>query len=88
MYQTVPIPLTDLLLDMSNARLGEEQSSQQQVYLTLGKQQGKRLISLAEDIIANGTDPTNLPAVVATDDRRRRYKVIEGNRRVLAQSTG
>lgn len=84
MYQTVPIPLTDLLLDMSNARLGEEQSSQQQVYLTLGKQQGKRLISLAEDIVTNGTDPTNLPAVVATDDRRRRYKVIEGNRRVLA----
>lgn len=84
MFQTVTIPLTDLLLDTGNARLGEEQASQQQVYLTLAKQQGKRLITLAENIVAHGTDPTNLPAVVATEDRRRRYKVIEGNRRVLA----
>lgn len=83
MHDTVLIPLSDLLLDTGNARLGEEQPSQQAVYLTLGKQQGRRLVALAEDIVAHGVDPTTLPAVVATDDRRRRYRVIEGNRRVL-----
>lgn len=84
MFETVYVPLADLLLDQKNARLGDEQASQQQVYVTLAKQQGKRLVNLAENIVRHGTDPTNLPAVVATDDQRRKYRVIEGNRRVLA----
>lgn len=63
---------------------GEEQPSQQAIYLALATQQGRRLIKLAEDIIENGLDPITLPAIVATDDRRRRYRVLEGNRRVLA----
>lgn len=84
MYETVSIPLVDLLLDTGNARLGDEQPSQQAVYLALAKQQGHRLVRLAENIARNGTDPTNLPAVVATSDRKRKYKVVEGNRRVLA----
>ncbi|MDQ0755056.1 hypothetical protein [Arthrobacter sp. B3I4] len=84
MPETVSVPLADLLLDQKNARLGDEQASQQQVYVTLAKQQAKRLVNLAENIVKHGTDPTNLPAVVATDDQRRKYRVIEGNRRVLA----
>jgi len=85
MHQTVDIPLADLQLDPKNARLGEEQPSQQAIYIALTKQQGRRLLKLAEDIVnAGGTDPTTLPAVVASGDRHRRYKVLEGNRRVLA----
>lgn len=85
MHQTVDIPLADLQLDPKNARLGEEQPSQQATYIALTKQQGRRILKLAEDIVnAGGTDPTTLPAVVATGDRHRRYKVLEGNRRVLA----
>jgi hypothetical protein len=44
----------------------------------------RRLVNLAEDIVTNGLDPTTLTVVVATGDRRKRYKVLEGNRRVLA----
>lgn len=84
MHETVEIPLADLQLDPRNARLGEEQPSQQAIYLALANQQGKRLVKLAEDIVKNGLDPTALPAVVATNDRQRRYRVIEGNRRVLS----
>jgi hypothetical protein len=83
-YETVSVPVSDLLLDVGNARLGEEQPSQQAVYLTLAQQQGRRLVALAKDIVENGLDPTTLPAVVATGDRRRRYVVVEGNRRILA----
>jgi hypothetical protein len=52
--------------------------------LGIAEQQQNRLVRLAQDIVENGLDPTALPAVVATGDRRKRYKVIEGNRRVLA----
>jgi hypothetical protein len=83
MHESVEVAVADLLLDEQNARLGEEQPSQQAIYLALGAQQGKRLIKLAEDIVDKGLDPTTLPAVVAVGDRRKRYKVIEGNRRIL-----
>lgn len=84
MHEIVEIPLADLQLDSKNARLGEEQPSQQQIYLALAKQQGRRLLMLAEDIVKEGMDPTTLPAVVATSDSKKRYRVVEGNRRVLA----
>lgn len=83
-HETSPITVANLQLDIANARLGDEQQTQQQVYLKLAEQQGKRLISLAKDIVEHGLDPSTLPIVVPTDDRRRRYVVIEGNRRVLA----
>lgn len=84
MNETVSVPVADLLLDTENARLGEEQPSQPAVYLSLAAQQGRRLVSLARDIVEHGLDPTTLPAVVATGDQHRRYVVVEGNRRILA----
>lgn len=83
-HESSPVMLAALLLDPENARLGETQQTQQQVYAKLAAQQGKSLVALARDIVENGLDPTTLIAVVPTDDRRRRYKVMEGNRRVLA----
>lgn len=84
MPEIVDIPLSDLLLDPGNPRLEGERSTQQQTALELAEQQGQNLVNLAADIVANGLDPTALPAVIATDDRRKRYKIVEGNRRVLA----
>src|SRR4051794_11518663 len=84
MPEIVQIPLPDLLLDNGNPRLVETQESQQKTALAPARQQGDNLIRLATDIVENGLDPTTLPAVVATADRRKRYKVVEGNRRVLA----
>jgi hypothetical protein len=84
MAELVQIAVSDLLLDGDNARLIERGNTQQEIALILARQAGDHVIKLAADIVEYGMDPTALPAVVATDDRRKRYKVLEGNRRVLA----
>lgn len=84
MPELVDIDVSDLLLDQRNARLSEEQPSQAATALALAKAQGSRLVSMAEDIAQSGLDPTTYPAVVATGDQKKRYIVLEGNRRVLA----
>lgn len=84
MAEIVDIALSDLLVDPRNARLKEEQPSQPTAIIALARQQGRRLLQLAEDIVQFGLDPTTLPAVIPTADQRTRYTVIEGNRRVVA----
>jgi hypothetical protein len=84
MPEIVDIPLADLLVDTGNARLKDEQPNQQAALIAIAKQQGKRLLRLAADIVEHGLDPMTLTAVVPTDDKRKRYVVIEGNRRVAA----
>jgi hypothetical protein len=84
MAEIVDIALSDLLVDPRNARLKEEQPSQPAAIIALAKQQGRRLLQLADDIVEFGLDPTALPAVVPTGDQKTRYTVIEGNRRVVA----
>lgn len=84
MTELVNIALVDLIVDVRNARLRKEQSSEQSALLALANQQGQRIVSLAADIVEHGLDPTNLPAVIPTNDRQKRYFVIEGNRRVAA----
>jgi hypothetical protein len=78
------IALVDLLLDSENPRLVDVQMTQQETALNLARQQGDNIVRLAADIVKFGLDPTTLPAVVATGDTRKRYRVVEGNRRVLA----
>lgn len=85
MPEIVDIPVSDLLLDESNARLPDPQpSTQQATALALTKLEPKNVVALAEHIVTHGLDPMTLPAVVPTSDRRKRYRVLEGNRRVLA----
>jgi hypothetical protein len=84
MSERVSVRIADLLLDQSNARLKEEQPSQPATYRALTALSPKYLLTMAQDIVEKGMDPLSLPAVVATTDKRRRYTVLEGNRRVLA----
>ncbi len=83
MTEIVDVNLADLFVDTRNARLTDEQASQQAALLAIARQQGKRLLKLATDIVEYGLDPTSLPAVVATSDQKKRYTVLEGNRRVV-----
>jgi hypothetical protein len=80
--ETRDIAVADLLLDQENARLGAPQKSQQATYLALAKELKGQLVSLARDIVEQGTDPTALVAVIEVGAGR--YRVLEGNRRVLA----
>lgn len=85
MAELVQVNVTELLLDTNNPRLESAVSKQQEAALALAAQQGDRLVNLAEDIVSAGSlDPMSLIAVVAVGEDRKRYKVIEGNRRALA----
>jgi hypothetical protein len=84
MHEKVTVRVADLLVDVRNARLEEEQQTQQAAILALAQQQGRRILKLAQDIVERGLDPTALPAIVATDDLQKRYLVLEGNRRIVA----
>ncbi|NQX17246.1 hypothetical protein [Rathayibacter sp. VKM Ac-2857] len=84
MAQRTDIPVSELLLDRKNARLGQEQETQQATIHALATHQGKRLVKLAESIVSDGLDPAQLFTVVRTPDKKPRYTVLEGNRRTLA----
>lgn len=84
MPDIIEVPLSDLLLDTENARLLDAGTNQQSTALSLAKDQGEKLVRMARDIVTNGMDPLSLPAVVATGDTHKRYKVLEGNRRLLS----
>src|SRR2546430_179891 len=84
MAEVVNIATADLLFDENNPRLSAPQPSQQDAALELTRQQGDNIVRLAADIVDNGLDPMMLTAVIASGDRRKRYTVLEGNRRLLA----
>ncbi len=84
MAQRTDIPVSELLLDKRNARLGDEIETQQATIHALAAHQGRRLVKLAESIVDRGLDPAQLFSVMRTTDKKPRYVVLEGNRRTLA----
>ena len=81
------VSVVDLLLDDENPRLlNEGGATQQDIAVLLVQRVGADvLLRLAKDILGNGIDPLMLTAVMPTADQRgRRYRVLEGNRRLLA----
>ncbi len=84
MPEIVRIPLADLLVDPNNARLTDVQTSQPAAILAIATHQKGRLVKLARHIVERGLDPLSLPAVTPTSDQKKRYLVVEGNRRVVA----
>ena len=82
-YRSVSV--SRLLLDQSNARLGEPQpQTQQATQIALAKIVGNQLFEIAEDIVTHGLDPTTIPAITPEGATGNKFRVIEGNRRVLA----
>lgn len=77
------IRITDLQLDTGNYRTGK-QSDQRQAIEALIEEQKNKLVRLAQDIIENGLSPLETILVTPVPDDKRRYTVIEGNRRVAA----
>mgnify|MGYP000944436713 CR=1 FL=1 len=47
-------------------------------------EQENKLVNLAEDIINNGLNPSDIPIVTPSADDEKAYVVLEGNRRVTA----
>lgn len=84
MPEIVDIDVSTLLFDTSNARYGEEPPSQQAAAIDLAEKHSEHVLELASDIVEHGMDPLALPAVIASADARKRYTLLEGNRRLLA----
>jgi hypothetical protein len=82
--EIVDISISDLLLDPENPRFKDIPRSQQEAAKDLAQKHGDHVIELASDVVSYGLDPTTLPAVVPSGDTRQRYRVLEGNRRLLA----
>ena len=82
MAEVKSVNLHDLLLSLDNPRYGTT-ANQNQALRTMVQRQGRKLTKLAQDIVENGLNPTELVMVTPTDQSGR-YVVVEGNRRVAA----
>ena len=76
------IPLQDLLIDLNNPRY-DPRINQREALSSIAREQGKKLISLAEDIVDKGLNPSELPMVTPSGDGKT-FIVLEGNRRIAA----
>lgn len=82
MADTLLIPISDLLIDAENPRLPQPNIGQRDAQREVARQQQKKLLVLAQDIVTHGLNPADLPIVMPCDERR--YVVLEGNRRLVA----
>jgi hypothetical protein len=73
----------DLLIDAENPRLTQPNVGQKEAMRALAGLQGKKLATLARDILEHGLNPADLPIVMPYGDDLGRYVVLEGNRRLV-----
>lgn len=76
------IPLNSVLLNTANPRF-DPRNSQSGILEAIVQDQGDKLVKLAEDIAANGLNPSEL-LLVTEDNEAGQYIVLEGNRRIAA----
>lgn len=77
-----PILLDNLLVNVENPRY-EPMNNQNDAISAMAEEQGSKLANLAEDIVNNGLNPSEIPIVTPLDNSDK-YVVLEGNRRVAA----
>ncbi len=80
-YQDIPI--SSLVLDIHNPRLGDADSQRTGIRAMLDIQREK-LVNLAEHIVRNGLNPADPWIVTPSPEEDRRYVVLDGNRRWTA----
>lgn len=77
------VDVVDLLLDPNNFRHGPT-GSQPETRAAIIKEQGKKLLVLANDVIKlGGFSPYDLPLVYPSGGRKDEFIMLEGNRRLL-----
>jgi len=78
------IRVADLLVDEQNPRLPQPNTGQRVALRAIASHQDRKLLRLADDIVQNGINPSELFMVTPTKDNPPRYMVLEGNRRLCA----
>ncbi len=84
MATTLQIPISALLVDDKNPRLPQPNLGQRDAQRAIAQDQQRKLVKLAEDIVAYGMNQAELLIVAQQKDDRHRYTVLEGNRRLVA----
>ena len=79
-YEIRTVKVSNLLANVSNPRFDSVENQRDAMDVMIREQKDK-LIVLASDIVEEGTNPSELVIVAPTDDGR--FKVLEGNRRVI-----
>jgi hypothetical protein len=77
------IKITNLVVNIDNPRY-EMVGNQQEAIGVMVRDQGKKLINLASDLIQKGINPSEFPIVVPHEKEKGHFIVLEGNRRVVA----
>lgn len=83
MADTLPIPISDLLIDAENPRLKQPNVGQRDAQRELAGYLQNKLVKLAQHIVDYGLNPSDLP-IVMPNKGDSRYIVLEGNRRLVA----
>jgi ParB-like chromosome segregation protein Spo0J len=83
MADTLSLAPAELLIDEINPRISLPNSGQHNALQALAQHHDTKLQVLADDIVAHGLDPSNLP-IVMQQPGVGRYIVLEGNRRLAA----
>lgn len=75
---------SDLQFDTENPRLSSPNTDQRGTLRAIAEQQGRKLVKLATHIAAHGLSPAEFLLVAPVKGEQRRYRVLEGNRRLAA----
>lgn len=75
--------ISNLLLDVENPR-HDVLANQREALKEMMDVQGDKLIKLAGDIVEAGINPAELSIVIPHKDEKKKYVVLEGNRRITA----
>ena len=79
----IEVCIDDLLLDLDNPRF-DGLSNQKDALEKIVVSQGKKLVNLADDIVAEGLSPAHRMLVMESKEHKRKYVVLDGNRRLAA----
>jgi len=83
MHSYKKIPVANLTVNIENPRY-EMVGNQPEAIGLMVKEQKKKIVNLAEDIVQNGLNPSELPIVAPHEREKGHFNVLEGNRRVVA----
>ena len=83
MHSLKKIPVANLTVNIENPRY-EMVGNQPEAINLMVKEQKKKIINLAEDIVQYGLNPSELPIVAPHEREKGHFNVLEGNRRVVA----
>lgn len=82
-YESKLLDLSLLSVNIENPRF-EMVGNQREAIAQMIEDQGQKLIKLAQDIIDNGLNPSELVLVTPHEKTENQYNVLEGNRRISA----